>query len=114
MLARSMTRAPNVYEPEDDIASLMEMMAGMIVGRFGTPADLETQRTFWNTHIGPWANHFFADLEAPQASVFCASVGTAGRIFMEIEREAFRMTAGYPPHFIGPKRGQNANGPHNH
>jgi len=96
MLARSMTRAPNVYEPEDDIASLMEMMAGMIVGRFGTPADLETQRTFWKTHIGPWANHFFADLEAPQASVFCASVGTAGRIFMEIEREAFRMTAGYP------------------
>ena len=28
-------RAPNVYEPEDNIASLCEMMAGLIRGRFG-------------------------------------------------------------------------------
>jgi TorA maturation chaperone TorD len=94
MMANGVTRAPNVFEPEDNIASLMEMMAGMIVGRFGSAADLETQKTFWNAHIGPWAEHFFTDLEAAKASVFYASVGSAGRHFMEIEREAFRMTAG--------------------
>jgi TorA maturation chaperone TorD len=93
MAARSITRAPNVYEPEDNIASLMEMMAGMIVGRFGAPAPLDDQKTFWSKHIGPWAGHFFSDLEAAKNSVFYASVGTAGRVFMEIEREAFRMTA---------------------
>lgn len=91
MAARAITRAPNVYEPEDNIASLMEMMAGQIVGRFGTPASLEDQKTFWNRHIGPWAGHFFADLEAAEHSVFYASVGAAGRAFMDIEREAFRM-----------------------
>ncbi len=48
MAARGMTRAPNVYEPEDNIASLMEMMAGMIVGRFGAPATLADQRDFFN------------------------------------------------------------------
>ncbi len=93
MAARGITRAPNVYEPEDNIASLMEMMAGMIVGRFGEPATLDKQKTFWNKHIGPWAGHFYSDLEAAKNSVLYASVGTAGRAFMEIEREGFRMTA---------------------
>ncbi|NOC90349.1 molecular chaperone [Ruegeria sp. HKCCD6604] len=94
MAVRGITRAQNVFEPEDNIASLMEMMAGMIVGRFGSPASLEDQKAFWSKHIGPWAAHFYSDLEAAENSVLYASVGTAGRVFMEIEREAFRMTAG--------------------
>ncbi|WP_193139919.1 MULTISPECIES: TorD/DmsD family molecular chaperone [unclassified Meridianimarinicoccus] len=93
MAAQQITRAENVYEPEDNIASLMEMMSGLILGRFGAPAALNVQKTFWNKHIGPWAGHFFSDLEAAQHSVLYASVGTIGRVFMEIEREAFRMTA---------------------
>ncbi|WP_377188555.1 TorD/DmsD family molecular chaperone [Ruegeria meonggei] len=93
MAVRGITRAQNVFEPEDNIASLMEMMAGMIVGRFGAPALLEDQKAFWNKHIGPWAAHFYSDLEAAENSVLYASIGTAGRVFMEIEREAFRMTA---------------------
>ena len=94
MAKRGMTRASNVYEPEDNIASLMEMMGGMIVGRFGAPATLEDQMQFFNKHIAPWAGHFFADLEAAKNSVLYASLGSVGRAFMEIEREAFRMTAG--------------------
>ncbi len=94
MMAQGMTRAENVFEPEDNIASLMEMMAGMIVGRFREPASLETQKTFFNKHIAPWAGHFFADLEAAKNSVLYASVGSMGKAFIEIEREAFRMTAG--------------------
>ncbi len=86
-------RAPNVYEPEDNIASLFEMMAGMITGRFAGPVPLERQRDFFNKHLGPWAVHFFTDLERAENSVLYASVGAAGRVFMEIEREAFRMSA---------------------
>lgn len=93
MAARGITRAPNVFEPEDNIASLMEMMAGMIVGRFGAPASLSDQKTFWNKHIGPWAGHFFSDLEAAKSSVLYASVGAAGRVFMDIEKEGFRLSA---------------------
>jgi len=93
MAARGITRAPNVFEPEDNIASLMEMMAGMIVGRFGAPAPLSDQKTFWNKHIGPWAGHFFSDLGAAKSSVLYASVGAAGRVFMDIEKEGFRLSA---------------------
>ena len=94
MAARGMTRAENVYEPEDNIASCMEMMGGMIRGRFGAPAALEDQKTFFNKHIGPWAGHFYTDLEAAQNSVLYASVGAVGRVFMEIETQGFRMSAG--------------------
>ncbi|PKQ12042.1 MAG: molecular chaperone TorD [Alphaproteobacteria bacterium HGW-Alphaproteobacteria-1] len=92
MAARGMRRADNVYEPEDNIASLLEMMAGLIRGRFGTPASLDDQKTFFGKHVAPWAGHFFTDLEAAQSSVLYASVGAVGRVFMEIETEGFRMS----------------------
>jgi len=94
MAGLRISRAPNVYEPEDNIASLLEMMGGMITGRFGEVTPLDQQAAFFNKHIGSWAAHFFADLEAAKASVFFAPVGSAGKAFMEIEREAFRMDAG--------------------
>ena len=96
MAAQSISRAPNVFEPEDNIASLLEMMAGLIAGRFGEPASLDQQVTFFNRHIAPWAGHFFSDLTGADNAVFYAGVGAVGQIFMEIEREAFRLGAGEP------------------
>ncbi|WP_132242732.1 TorD/DmsD family molecular chaperone [Primorskyibacter sedentarius] len=92
MAARGLARADNVFEPEDNISSLMEMMGAMIVGRFGPPADLAAQKSFFNKHIAPWAGHFFADLEGAKNSVFYAPVGSVGRIFVSIEADAFRMS----------------------
>ncbi|MBV2359431.1 molecular chaperone TorD family protein [Thalassococcus sp. CAU 1522] len=94
MTARGLGRADNVFEPEDNIASLMEMMGAMIVGRFGSASTLDQQKSFFNKHIAPWAAHFFADLEGAKNSVFYTPVGTIGRTFMEIESEGFRMAAG--------------------
>lgn len=93
MAVEGLTRAPNSYEPEDNIASLMEMMGAMIVGRFGSAADVARQKTFFNKHIGPWAGHFFSDLEGAKASVLYAALGAVGRQFMAIEAEGFRMSA---------------------
>jgi TorA maturation chaperone TorD len=91
--ARGLSRSPNVFEPEDNIASLMEVMGALIVGRFGEPAPLEDQRTFFNRHIAPWAGHFFADLETAKSAMLYAAVGSVGRAFVEIEREGFRLTS---------------------
>ncbi len=93
MVNLGLSRASNVYEPEDNIASLMEMMAALIVGRFGSPVSLGKQLKFFDKHIRPWAGHFFTDLEAAESSILYASVGSVGRLFMEIEVEAFRMSA---------------------
>ncbi len=94
MARLGVTRARSSREPEDNIASLMEMMAGLIMGRFDGPLGLAGQREFWGRHVEPWAEHFFNDLEGARNSVFYAPVGAIGRAFMEIEREAFRMAAG--------------------
>ncbi|MEM9796558.1 MAG: molecular chaperone TorD family protein [Pseudomonadota bacterium] len=93
MALRGLARSETVYEPEDNIAALMEMMGAMIVGRFGPPAPLEVQKEFFAKHIAPWAAHFYRDLEAAKGSVFYASVGALGRTFMEIEAEGFRLSA---------------------
>ncbi|MEO1309098.1 MAG: molecular chaperone TorD family protein [Pseudomonadota bacterium] len=91
MAALGLARDPDVKEPEDHIASLCETMAALILGTHGAPLSLEDQHAFFNTHIAPWAGHFFSDLEAAKGAVLYAPVGTLGRVFMEIEFEAFRL-----------------------
>jgi len=93
LYANGIARSPTVFEPEDNIASLMEVMGALIVGRFGPPAPLGAQKDFFNRHIAPWAQHFYKDLETAKNSVLYAAVGSVGRIFMEIEAEGFRMAA---------------------
>lgn len=78
-------------EPEDHIATLCEIMQGLIEGRFGAPASLATQRTFFETHLAPWLTRFFIDLESSPVAAFYAPVGTIGRLFIAIETDAFRM-----------------------
>lgn len=84
-------RSDDVKEPEDHIGSLFEMLAGLISGRYGPPLALKEQREFFNAHIEPWAGHFFGDLEAAELSRLYQPVGTIGRLFVEIETDAFSM-----------------------
>ncbi|SMF23851.1 chaperone TorD involved in molybdoenzyme TorA maturation [Tistlia consotensis] len=86
-------REESVKEPEDHIAALCEMMAGLISGSFGRPADLAEQRRFFDTHVGCWAPRFFEDLQAARAARFYMPVGTIGRLFLAIESQAFEMAA---------------------
>ena len=86
-------RRENVKEPEDHMASLCEIMAGLITGAFGAPADLETQQRFFDRHMAPWARMFFEDLETADSARFYKPVGVVGRLFVEIETTAFEMAA---------------------
>lgn len=84
-------RTPGVKEPEDHIAAICEMMAGLITGGFGAPLDLTGQRAFFDAHLAPWAGQFFEDLEVAGAAKLYAPVGTLGRVYMGIEQAAFEM-----------------------
>jgi TorA maturation chaperone TorD len=77
-------------DPEDHIAYMCEIMAGVISKRFPAPAGAD--REFFEKHMKPWASRFFADLEsAESAGKFYRSVGKLGRAFIEIETEAFAL-----------------------
>lgn len=80
---------PEIKEPEDHIASVLELMGGLIEGRFQTPAGLDQQQTFYKTHVGSWAPHFFTDLSKTNQSAFYAAIGVLGARFLEIEDQSF-------------------------
>jgi TorA maturation chaperone TorD len=80
-------------EPEDHIACLCEIMSGMITGEYGKYFSVSEQRSFFKKHIQPWAEHFFTDLERAKSAIFYSPVGTIGKLFINIEEEAFSMDA---------------------
>jgi TorA maturation chaperone TorD len=84
-------RADNVFEPEDHIAILCEVMAGLTAGDFKTAPGAE--RHFFDRHLRPWAPRFFADLETAKHARFYRAVARVGGLFMDIEAEAFAMDA---------------------
>jgi TorA maturation chaperone TorD len=84
-------RQEGVKEPEDHMAALCEMMAGLIENEFDAGGELEQQKRFFAAHLSSWARHFFTDLEAAQSSVFYAMLGGAGKAFIDIEEAAFEM-----------------------
>jgi len=84
-------RASGQCEPEDHAAIQCEIMAGLIDGAFAAPE--EQQRRFFERHLAPWAARFFADLEGARAARFYRPVGTIGRLFIDIETQAFALPA---------------------
>jgi TorA maturation chaperone TorD len=78
-------------EPEDHIAVLCEVMSGLASGRFGSEPGAD--RAFFERHLKPWAGRFFVDCETAQHGRFYKVAGALGRMFMEIEAEAFAMDA---------------------
>jgi TorA maturation chaperone TorD len=84
-------RAEGNIEPEDHVAILCEIMAGLIDGRLGGSAGAD-QRLF-DRHLKPWIGRFFSDLERAEAADLYARVGAVGRVFIDIETEAFTLAA---------------------
>jgi TorA maturation chaperone TorD len=76
-------------EPEDHAAILLEVMAGLVDQRFSSPPG--TDRVLFEKHLSPWIGRFFSDLERATAANFYRPVGAVGRLFIEIETEAFSL-----------------------
>jgi TorA maturation chaperone TorD len=91
MGAFGIARSAEIPEPEDHLAILCDSMAGIIGGKFAAPDGAD--RRFFDRHLKPWAARFFADLESAKEAVFYRAVGTLGRVFMDIEDEAFAFDA---------------------
>lgn len=77
----------SLSEPEDHIAFLLEAMAALASARI--EAEPGAERRFFDRHLKPWAERFFADLEGAKFASFYRHVGALGRLYMEIEAEAF-------------------------
>lgn len=91
MVPLGIERDPAIKEPEDHAGALMDMMAGIIDGSFGSARPLATQKEFFDRHVHSWMPHFFRDLENAKAANLYRPIGRVGAVFMEIEKAAFEM-----------------------
>jgi TorA maturation chaperone TorD len=91
LLGLGIEKTPERIEPEDHAGFLCEVMAGLVNGDISAPDD--TDRAFFEEHLAPWIGRFFLDLETTKSADFYRSVGLLGRIFIEIETEAFALSA---------------------
>jgi TorA maturation chaperone TorD len=82
-------RVEGNFEPEDHAAILCEIMAGVIEGRFPAPAG--TDKRLFEKHLTPWIGRFFSDLENAAEADFYRHVGQLGRVFMDVETEAYAL-----------------------
>jgi TorA maturation chaperone TorD/DNA-binding transcriptional regulator YdaS (Cro superfamily) len=87
LTALGIEQVENNCEPEDHAAMLCEIMAGFAAARFPVPP--QVQRGFFEKHVSRWMGRLFADMEKAESARFYRSVGTLGRVFLEIESEAF-------------------------
>jgi TorA maturation chaperone TorD len=91
-LARiGIARAEGVVEPEDHAGILCEIMSGLASRRL--PAPPNSDQMIFDKHMAPWIGRFFTDLENAAAADFYKRLGTLGRVFMDIEAEAFELPA---------------------
>jgi TorA maturation chaperone TorD len=89
LMSLGIDRVETNFEPEDHAATLCEIMAGLTSGRFA--ATPEAQRAFYEKHVAPWMGRLFEDMEKAERARLYRSVGALGRVFLEIESEAFTL-----------------------
>jgi TorA maturation chaperone TorD len=89
LVALGIERTEGNAEPEDHAATLCEIMAGLVGGRFGAGPGNDQQ--IFERHLASWIGRFFADLEHAKAARFYRPVGTIGRLLIDIETEAFAL-----------------------
>jgi TorA maturation chaperone TorD len=84
-------RADGVVEPEDHAGILCEIMSGLASRTLPAPAG--SDHIIFSKHMAPWIGRFFTDLENATAADFYKRLGTLGRVYMDIEAEAFDLPA---------------------
>lgn len=87
LAAIGIARAEGIVEPEDHAGILCEIMSGITGGHLPAPAG--SDRVIFEKHMAPWIGRFFVDLERAESGHFYQRLGTLGRVFMDIEAEAF-------------------------
>ncbi|GAA4330519.1 molecular chaperone TorD family protein [Variovorax defluvii] len=91
-LARlGLARGEAVFESEDHVACLFEVMRYLIAGEDAAVANLAQQQSFFSTHLQPWLPALCdAVAQHPKARFYAALAGLT-RAFGEVEAQGFDM-----------------------
>lgn len=90
MRGLGLERGAGIAEPEDHVAAVCEIMAGLVAEEAPT-GRTDRQRAFFERHLAPWAGRFFADLERARHAGLYRPVGTIGRLLIGIDAAAWAL-----------------------
>ena len=85
LAALGLERQPRVRDSEDHLGALCEAMAIIISSE--DDSTFEGQKTFFKSHLAPWAPKFFIDLQQAKSASFYLAVGRLGEQFMRFEEQ---------------------------
>jgi len=92
MEALGLARRDDNPEPEDHFAGLFDVMRVAVGGGAGRgPAGLDEQRRFFEGHIAPAAQPFFAAIQAARDANYYRKVAQFGAAFLELEQQGFEL-----------------------
>lgn len=92
LAALGVTRAPGLHDPEDHIAFICELMAGLADGSVA-PQGALTEDVIFNRHLAPWAAQFFDDLAIAPSARFYRPLAEVGRLWIDIDARALALAA---------------------
>lgn len=92
MAALGLARADGRSEPEDHIACLCDVMAGLLEGSVAPVGQISAE-TFFTRHVAPWADLFFHNLRTARSAGLYRPIGTLGQHLMALETAAYRFAA---------------------
>ena len=84
-------RGEAVFEPEDHLGTMLEVMAGLIRRDFEAGAGAAAD--FFKVHIEPWGERLLQDVALAPAAMFYRVVAEVGKLWIEIETESFALPA---------------------
>lgn len=74
----------NIFEFEDHAAAMCATMAQLVTNPM---VAADKQAYFFNSHLAPWMNRFFDDLQRAPSAEFYTTVGRVGDRFMRQEHQ---------------------------
>lgn len=94
-LARlGLVRDEAIYETEDHVACLCEVMRYLIAGDDVAVANLTQQQAFFSTHLQSWVPAMCDAVEANSKARLYAAVARFTRAFVQVEAQGFDMLDG--------------------
>jgi TorA maturation chaperone TorD len=84
-------RRAGIHEPEDNVATLFDAMAGMIDGTYA--ASVADQDAFFETHLKPWVARLFADIAVAPSAKFYRAVAGVGGHWIDLETRSLAIAA---------------------
>jgi TorA maturation chaperone TorD len=86
-------RSETMFETEDHVAYVFEVMRFLIAGDDVAVANLTRQQAFFNQHVQTWLPALCQALQAHPRAVFYANVAAFTESFVSVEIQGFDLLA---------------------